>query len=400
MVTDDNFKTYQGFDLTSWDTDSNVPSSPHMYRVLRNSTVGDFTKTVAESLQVPPDHVRLWVMVNRQNKTTRPDQPLPDLKMTVTEAYSRFSGRDKPFRLWAETATSVEDGQAQWPNVNPALSLPAPMLIFLKQFSPEDQTLKGIGHVYMKKTSKVAEIIPAIQQLVGWSPSRDSASLSSTTSSGLPSPPSSTTGPSMQLYEEIKHSMIEPLKAKATLQQAEIQDGDIVCFQRALSEKEASVIASTGRCTDAREFYDYLMNRIMIRFTPKMATEQEGSIFDLALSKKMSYDQFSAKVGEHLKVDPTHLRFTTVLATTGKPKQPVRRGQAGTLHQILNPALSTYANSNQRSDILFYEILEMSITELETKRNMRVTWLPEGVTKEARSSSSYFVWSCEALTRI
>ena len=32
--------------------------------------------------------------------------------------------------------------------------------------------------------------------------------------------------------------MIEPMKPKVTLQQAEIQDGDIVCFQRVLSEKE------------------------------------------------------------------------------------------------------------------------------------------------------------------
>ena len=32
--------------------------------------------------------------------------------------------------------------------------------------------------------------------------------------------------------------MIEPMKPKATLQQAELQDGDIVCFQRAVSDKE------------------------------------------------------------------------------------------------------------------------------------------------------------------
>ena len=38
--------------------------------------------------------------------------------------------------------------------------------------------------------------------------------------------------------QEIKHSMIEPMKPKSTLAQAEIQDGDIVCFQKELSEKE------------------------------------------------------------------------------------------------------------------------------------------------------------------
>lgn len=38
--------------------------------------------------------------------------------------------------------------------------------------------------------------------------------------------------------QEIKPSMIEPMKPKQTFSQAEIQDGDIICFQRQLSEKE------------------------------------------------------------------------------------------------------------------------------------------------------------------
>lgn len=32
--------------------------------------------------------------------------------------------------------------------------------------------------------------------------------------------------------QEIKPTMIEPLKAKQTLKAAELQDGDIICFQR------------------------------------------------------------------------------------------------------------------------------------------------------------------------
>ncbi|KAL9592959.1 MAG: hypothetical protein Q9179_006218 [Wetmoreana sp. 5 TL-2023] len=383
VVTERDFKAYQGFDLIDWGADSTAPPAPQTYRVLRASTVADFTKIVAESMQLPAEQVRLWVMVNRQNKTIRPDQPLPDLTMTVNEAYARYSNRDKPFRFWAESTTNLADGKPQWPNINPSPGISPPILIFIKYFNAEDQTLRGIGHIYMKRTSKVAEMIPSIQQLMGWSPGKDSISTSSVLSNGLPSPPNSTPGPpSMQLYEEIKQSMIEPMKAKSTLQQAEIQDGDIVCFQRLLSEKVTAAIASTGGYTDPREFYDYLQNRIIVRFSPKLATEREDDDFTLALSRKMSYDQFSAKVGEHLKVDPTHLRFTTVLASTGKPKQPVRRNQVTTLSQILMPTLGTYANSNQRSDALYYEILEMSLSELETKRNIRVNWLPEGVVRE------------------
>lgn len=38
--------------------------------------------------------------------------------------------------------------------------------------------------------------------------------------------------------QEIKPVMIEPLKANQMLLQAEIQDGDIICFQRRLPQHE------------------------------------------------------------------------------------------------------------------------------------------------------------------
>ena len=45
--------------------------------------------------------------------------------------------------------------------------------------------------------------------------------------------------------------MIEPMKPKVTLQQAEIQDGDIVCFQRSLSEKEYVDIVKVANLFEA-----------------------------------------------------------------------------------------------------------------------------------------------------
>ena len=100
----------------------------------------------------------------------------------------------------------------------------------------------------------------------------------------------------------------------------------------------------------------------------------------------MSYDQFSAKVGERLKVDPTHIRFSTVNTTTGKPKQIVKRNPNQNLWQILSPQFSTYNNSNQRNDALYYEVLDMSLSELDTKKILKVTWVSEGVTKEVCTS--------------
>ena len=71
----------------------------------------------------------------------------------------------------------------------------------------------------MKKTDKVAELFPAINKIMGWASNTE-----------------------LKLYEEIKPTMIEPMKPKQSFHQAEIQDGDIVCFQKALSDKEYVVL--------------------------------------------------------------------------------------------------------------------------------------------------------------
>jgi ubiquitin carboxyl-terminal hydrolase 7 len=87
-------------------------------------------------------------------------------------------------------------------------------------------------------------------------------------------------------------------------------------------------------------------------------------------------------VGEALNVDPTHLRFWTVNATNGNPKAAVKRGQSQNLQTILNPPYSTFSNNNQRADALYFEVLEISLSELDTKKNLRVIWLSEGTSKE------------------
>jgi ubiquitin carboxyl-terminal hydrolase 7 len=139
-------------------------------------------------------------------------------------------------------------------------------------------------------------------------------------------------------------------------------------------------IPASAIYTETRQYYDYLLNRMNVTFAP---TKGEGEEFSLTLSKKMTYDQFSKKVGEHLNVDPTHLRFSPVIASSGKPKPPIKRNVNQTLHQILSGQYGTYGYSMHRADALYYEVLETSLSEYETKKNLKVTWLPEGINKEA-----------------
>lgn len=215
--------------------------------------------------------------------------------------------------------------------------------------------------------------------------------------------------------------MIEPMKAKVTLKSAELQDGDIVCFQKApdgksseskIAESEQESVShlmnllavtdadsrsisskvslsQVDHIDDPRIYYDFLVHRRFVKFYPHPRTATPGQEpFTIALSSKQNYDQVAAKVGERLGIDSTHLRFWTVNATTGNPKAAVKRGQTQSLQTILNPPYSTFSNNNQRPDALYYEILDISLSELDTKRALKVIWLSEGVTKEVSILSS------------
>jgi ubiquitin carboxyl-terminal hydrolase 7 len=78
IITDDTFQRHQGFDLASFD-DKNLPATElPQFRVLKTETYTTFKARVADYFKIPQNEFRLWVLVNRQNKTIRPDVPIPE----------------------------------------------------------------------------------------------------------------------------------------------------------------------------------------------------------------------------------------------------------------------------------------------------------------------------------
>ncbi|KAF2703011.1 cysteine proteinase [Pleomassaria siparia CBS 279.74] len=364
VASEQNFKHYQGFDIVPWKADPENPAHPKFYRALRATTMSQFTHSVAEDLGLEKDMIRPWAMVNRQNGTCRPDVPITYFDMTVEEASSKFGTKTAQFKIWMETATGRDEEGAPvyGDSAVEAKSQQGsrPVMLFLKFFDTKTQSLFGIGNFYANHQDKVLDISPQIMKLMGWP-----------------------AGTSFKLSEEIKQNMIEAMKPKVTLAQSEIQDGDIITVQRILSDKEVAQVTAAGGFVEAKDYYDFLLNRIHVEFAPRLGADVlKFPIFPLSLSKKMTYDQMAAKVAEFLKVEPTHLRFTTINAG-GKPKLVVKHTQPGTLQNILFPGAYNYsAASMQKSDALFYEVLEMSLKELEQRKAMKITWLPEGITKE------------------
>ncbi|KAJ3479232.1 hypothetical protein NLI96_g9207 [Meripilus lineatus] len=340
VITDETFGHHEGFDLATFD-ERNWPSSNlPTFRVLKNETYSTFKTRVAQHFNYPENHIRLWVLVNRQNKTVRPDTHIPENEpgLTVEVIRNNMAVRQQnDLRLYLDVISDTSKPEVP----------PGSIMIFIKHFDTSKQTLYGVGKVYVLRSSKVGDLIPLINERMRWTP-----------------------GTPLKLYEEIKPGMIELMKSKLTFTQSEIQDGDIICFQVDINEKEVHDLENQGLHSNPAQYYDFLQNRVLITFRPKFEeADQESPEFNLVLSKKQNYDTMSTKVGEHLRHDPIKLRFTTTHAANGTAKAILKRSLNQSIAEIIAPAYATPSTT-----VILYEKLDVSIVELETKRSLKVTW--------------------------
>ncbi|KAG0139390.1 hypothetical protein CROQUDRAFT_111631 [Cronartium quercuum f. sp. fusiforme G11] len=341
IITDETFKVHEGFDLALFDDRTMPPSELPTFRVAKQQAFVEFKSKLAQDLGYQPNQIRLWVLVNRQNKTVRPDTVVSETDPTLTMEVVRdkMASKAHDLKLYLEV---LDSDLISLTNEN---KNETPLMIFIKYFDVTGQTLTGIGKFYVYRNQKVGEIIPLINRRMNF--------------------PENTP---LKLYEEIKPGMIDPMKPKATFLQSEIQDGDIICFQIELSDKEHLDMEKTQHCVNPPQFYDFFTNRVLVQFKPRYEDMKTTTEFDLLLSKKMTYDLMAIRVGEKLGHEPLKLRFTN--SHQGNPKSIIRRASAqGTVADMIQ---SSYTNAP--SNVLFYELLDISIVEIETKRNVKVTW--------------------------
>ena len=85
VITDETFQQHQGFDLASFD-DKNWPASElPTFRVLKTESYLQFKSRVARHFHYKESQIRLWVLVNRQNKTVRPDTHIPESEQGLSK---------------------------------------------------------------------------------------------------------------------------------------------------------------------------------------------------------------------------------------------------------------------------------------------------------------------------
>lgn len=254
----------------------------------------------------------------------------------------KMASRQQDLKLYLEIFPTEE--KIKWAKEHPD---EGPIMIFVKHFDVSAQTLAGVGHFYVHKQMRVQDLIPMICE-------RTAVPL----------------GTPLKIYEEIKPNMIELMKLKATFVNSEIQDGDILCFQAEPTEAETRDLEQQYRYTNPIQFYDFFTNRVVVALRPRFEEMEIKAEFELTLSKKMTYDQVAHQVGDYLKYPSNKIRFTAPSGQNGQSKQPLRRHASLTLAEMIQP---TYTQTP--TNVLFYETLDVTLTELETKKTVKVTWM-------------------------
>ncbi|WFD08090.1 ubiquitinyl hydrolase 1 [Malassezia vespertilionis] len=343
VVTEDIFRHHQGFDLAAFDDRTGKGEVP-CFRVLKYEAFLHFKRRLAQQYGLPEDMFRVWVLVNRQNKTIRPDMVVPDDQtLTVESVRDRMASRQHDLRLYLEVLAPNSLATAFFDPAHPSSTI----LLFLKHFDTSRQTLLGVTHIYVPRQMKVMDLVPTINELMRWPPTTQ-----------------------VKLVEEIKPGMIEQLKPKATFVQSELQDGDVVCFQIELTDKDTSEYEMQSMCSNPMQFYDFLQNQVHILLKPRFEDVEYKTELELTLSKKMTYDMLAARVAERLTCDPLKLRFTVANGPNGAPKSVLKRTANQTINEIIQ---SSYLQGP--ASLLYYELLEVSIIELETKRALKLVWM-------------------------
>ncbi|KAJ1330401.1 hypothetical protein BSLG_009535 [Batrachochytrium salamandrivorans] len=351
LVTDDDMRQYEGHDLCSFDEKS--PSTMHAFRMKRDDTLHSFKNLVSEELHVPIEQIHLWNIIVRQNKTIRPDAPLraADDSITLEDIRGRIGNRLADMRFYAEVSEKpIEHVNGVPSYISPigANGARQQLLLFIKYYDPIVPKLEFLTSYTVKnKFSPISDLLPHLLKLKGF--------------------PADT---SIVLYEEIKVGMIEAIQVSNTFEQCELVNGDVICFQREIKGDQIAEVVDTQLLT-APGYYELLSNRINVEFKPKSTDMLNKGDFMLVLSKKMLYDAAMAAIAKALDWDPFKIRLWPYNGVGPMGKAPLRRTALVTLGEMLG--VTPYMN--QTSPVVLYEMLDVSILELETKKYIKVLYV-------------------------
>jgi len=344
----------QVFDLVKHDV------VPTQFRLLHNTPFSEVRDHMAKHTGYNPLDQRYWKWAGRQNRTFRPCSELPpDDDEQVTVHSLRDHAQNMTPKNEVKLFMELPDPRIRNMDKMPGMDKFSPtgkILLFFKFYDPHKEQLTYVGHASVARTSTPRDLAPLMRAL-------------------LQEPPESRVD--FLSYEEIKFDpvMCEVIHPNEVLEAVQIEDGDIICFQ--VSNPSA---ANPPRGQHALRFpkvdgfLTYLMNRQFVRIRPldgKQAAAESGEVaeFSLELGKEMSYQQFTSRIAEAVKAPNyqyvriyQHSHYSNMARA-----HPVNFEGVATLQEVL-------VQGNQAVDLLYYEILDIPLPELEKLKTVTISF--------------------------
>ncbi|KAI9116771.1 hypothetical protein K1719_012137 [Acacia pycnantha] len=310
------------------------------FRFQKQMPFNMFREEMAKEFGVPVQFQRFWLWAKRQNHTYRPNRPLTAIEETQSVGQLREVS-NKVHNAELKLFLEVEMGLDLRPIVPPEKTKDD-ILLFFKLYDPEKEELRYVGRLFVRGNGKPSEILRKLNEMAGFDPEEEIA-----------------------LYEEIKFEpnvMCEPIDKKIGFRASQLEDGDIICFQKASLMESEHV-----RYPDVSSYLEYVHNRQVVHFRSLDKPKEDD--FCLEMSKLYTYDDVVERVAQQLGLDdPSKIRLTTHNCYSQQPK-PQAIKYRGMDH--LSDMLLHY---NQTSDILYYEVLDIPLPELQGLKTLKVAF--------------------------
>ncbi|CAL9005234.1 unnamed protein product [Prunus brigantina] len=313
----------------------------HSFRIQKQMPFNLFKEEVAKEFGIPVQFQRFWLWAKRQNHTYRPNRPLTPLEEAQSVGQLREvsnKSNNAELKLFLE----IELGLDLLP-LSPPEKTKEEILLFFKLYDPVKEELRYVGRLFVKGSGKPVELFAKLNEMAGFSPDEK-----------------------IELFEEIKFEpniMCEHIDEKATFRVSQLEDGDIICYQK--SPQAGS--SEQFRYPDVPSFLDYVRNRQVVRF--RSLDKPKEDEFCLELSKFHTYDDVVERVAQHLGLDdPTKIRLTSHNCYSQQPKpQPIKFRGVEHLSDML-------VHYNQTTDVLYYEVLDIPLPELQGLKTLKVAF--------------------------
>ncbi|PKI33947.1 hypothetical protein CRG98_045654 [Punica granatum] len=312
-----------------------------VFRVQKQMPFSVFKEEIAKVFGIPVQCQRFWLWAKRQNHTYRPNRPLTQSEELQAVGHLReLSNKANIAEL--KLFLEVEIGPDLQP-VAPPDKTKEDILLFFKLYDPEREELRYVGRLFVKSTSKPLEILAKLNEMAGYDLDQE-----------------------IDLYEEIKFEpsiMCEPVDKKVAFKSSQIEDGDIICFQKSTPIDNDHQF----QYPDVPSFLEYVHNRQVVHFRSLDKPKEDD--FCLEMSKLYTYDDVVGKVALQLSLDdPSKIRLTSHNCYSQQPKpQPIKYRGVDRLSDML-------IHYNQTSDILYYEVLDIPLPELQGLKMLKVAY--------------------------